>query len=813
MKKIFNKKRVIFLVLVLVAVGFVLFGQSVGAQSDDNSTTWAHWLVGGIARAIVSVLGWVLAQLMKILVYVAQYNHFINSAAISKGWIVARDISNMFFVVILLIIAFGTILNIESYNYKKWLPKLVLMAILINFSKTICGLLIDISQVVMLTFVNAFSDMAPGNLIEMLGVTDWQSLRGVEEVNNWEIAAAYVLAAIYAIIALVTITAIVGMLVMRIIMIWVYVVLSPFAYLLSAFPGGASYASQWWKEFTKNLIVGPVLAFFIWLSFAALGTPSDNGPQALGEFKDDGDQIECQRDENGVCKFGTSDLMVQFIVSIAMLIGGMKIAQEIGGAGGGIAGKAMGKVKGWGMAGAGAVGGFALAKAKMAGKGTLKGVKAVGGAGLSYGDKLAGNLVDQVTKQQNFGDKGLAGTLVLGAKNITSQKKAQLRTRLAGSSQDQALNEARRAHYEALKVNPNAVMDFNGKKYKSHQGRMVEADENGNLINNGQNVLRHKNKDVKAMSASSAAFYDAKRQNMRSINTETNKKETEKVEASKKNFESMNLTSDEIDRKLKSAATSAVDKMALAMIKASKGAFKDKGEVDEVKKYIGGNSTLTGQFNDALDAKRPDLNYDLSPGSADIATFKKRLGAGKIKTSELKGKALKNPDLLRALQDYSGKNFETTVNSMTKDASAEDFQNLSNTLKTLKNEHYAAGNTDKARETAKLSANISGNWGQAFQDDKGKIDLDVLKDFVRNASAKNLNQMSVKDYQEVIKDSNAKNVILENMTAGKLAQMMKEDSNAELVRAIRENIRNSLNTRVQQGAARQINNNAALLSY
>jgi uncharacterized protein YeeX (DUF496 family) len=275
----------------------------------------------------------------------------------------------------------------------------------------------------------------------------------------------------------------------------------------------------------------------------------------------------------------------------------------------------------------------------------------------------------------------------------------------------------------------------------------------------------------------------------------------------------MNLTSDEIDRKLKSAATSAVDKMALAMIKASKGAFKDKGEVDEVKKYIGGNSTLTGQFNDALDAKRPDLNYDLSPGSADIATFKKRLGAGKIKTSELKGKALKNPDLLRALQDYSGKNFETTVNSMTKDASAEDFQNLSNTLKTLKNEHYAAGNTDKARETAKLSANISGNWGQAFQDDKGKIDLDVLKDFVRNASAKNLNQMSVKDYQEVIKDSNAKNVILENMTAGKLAQMMKEDSNAELVRAIRENIRNSLNTRVQQGAASQINNNAALLSY
>jgi hypothetical protein len=251
--------------------------------------------------------------------------------------------------------------------------------------------------------------------------------------------------------------------------------------------------------------------------------------------------------------------------------------------------------------------------------------------------------------------------------------------------------------------------------------------------------------------------------------------------------------------------------MALAIIKASKGAFKDKGEVDEVKKYIGGNSTLTGQFNDALDAKRPDLNYDLSPGSADMATFKKRLGAGKIKTSELKGKALKNPDLLKALQDYSGKNFETTVNSMTKDASAEDFQNLSNTLKTLKNEHYAAGNTDKARETARLSANISGNWGQAFKDHNNTLDVDALKQYVSTASAKNLNNMSLDDYNAL--SANERNIIIESMSAGKLAQMAKEDSNTALVRAIRDGILNSFNPRVQQGTAQHINNNVALLTY
>ena len=66
----------------------------------------------------------------------------------------------MFFVVVLLIIALATILNQEKYSYKTWLPKLILMAVLINFSKMICGLIIDVAQVVMMTFVNAFKDVS-----------------------------------------------------------------------------------------------------------------------------------------------------------------------------------------------------------------------------------------------------------------------------------------------------------------------------------------------------------------------------------------------------------------------------------------------------------------------------------------------------------------------------------------------------------------------------------------------------------------------------------------------------------------------------
>ncbi|MFA6416585.1 MAG: hypothetical protein WCW61_00135 [Patescibacteria group bacterium] len=327
----FNNHQKALSVILFLAALVLLLPQA--ARAD-----WVTTVVGGLASGIASVLGWILAKVMAVLVYIAQYNNFIHAAAVANGWVIARDISNMFFVIILLVIAFGTILRLENYSYKKWLPKLILMAILINFSKTICGLLIDVAQVVMLTFVNAFKDVMAGGLVDMLGITGWQKLDGFEDVSSWEVAGAFVLSVIYSAIALITVTAMLGMLVMRIIMIWVYVVLSPFAYLLAAFPGGSKYSSMWWSDFTKNLIVGPVLAFFIWLSFTSL-VSFNNQSLGIDGSPQDPNKITCQKDESGVCQKGTTDIMIKFVISIAMLLGGMKIAQEIGGAAAGVAGK------------------------------------------------------------------------------------------------------------------------------------------------------------------------------------------------------------------------------------------------------------------------------------------------------------------------------------------------------------------------------------------------------------------------------------------------------------------------------------------
>ena len=362
-----NRKAISFFLLVLFSgIGIFFLAPTVHASFADTMGN----IVGGFIGIIISALGVILALVIKVLVIVAQYSDFIDSAAVSNGWKIVRDLCNMFFVLVLLIIAFATILKIENYSYKKYLPKLILMAILINFSKTICGLLIDFAQVIMLTFVNAFKDVAGGNLISNLGITDVMTLaKNSKDVGFWAIISAYVLGLIYVLIALVVIVTMLAMLVMRIVMIWIYVVLSPAAYLFSAFPGGQKYASQWWDEFTKNLIVGPVLAFFIWLSFISLqgvdqvpGFASDTSTAAglAGDMNIDSSSATDKNPDGtpfAASKASTPGVLIKFIIGIGMLIGGLKISQEIGGAAGSMAGKGMSAIqKGTVLAGKGAKG-------------------------------------------------------------------------------------------------------------------------------------------------------------------------------------------------------------------------------------------------------------------------------------------------------------------------------------------------------------------------------------------------------------------------------------------------------------------------
>ena len=72
-----------------------------------------------------------------------------QDSSIYKAWSAFRNIANIGFVIMLLVVVFSQVTNIgiSNYNIKKILPKLIITAILVNFSYLIMGGLIDLSQI------------------------------------------------------------------------------------------------------------------------------------------------------------------------------------------------------------------------------------------------------------------------------------------------------------------------------------------------------------------------------------------------------------------------------------------------------------------------------------------------------------------------------------------------------------------------------------------------------------------------------------------------------------------------------------------
>src|SRR3989338_453871 len=177
---------------------------------------WAANIAEGALITVVTTLIYgivwffgmlVTVTLIPILVMVASYNDFATEYGVQLGWTVVRDVSNMFFIIVLLVIAVATIFKVESYSYRALLPKLLIMAILINFSRMITSFFIDFAQIIMLTFVNSFRDIAGGNIINAVGIGDILSYSAKKTVSGQDVESLKALGGLLLGLAVAAVTA------------------------------------------------------------------------------------------------------------------------------------------------------------------------------------------------------------------------------------------------------------------------------------------------------------------------------------------------------------------------------------------------------------------------------------------------------------------------------------------------------------------------------------------------------------------------------------------------------------------------------
>jgi hypothetical protein len=324
---------VIGLFVVITAVGLA----TTATPAHAGLTSFLGLVIAWVMHYIVAFEGWLLIKMVGILIWVAQYNGFVNAMPVATGWFIVRDIVNMFFILMLLIIAFGTILGVERYNYQKTLPTLLLSAVLVNFSRTFCGIFIDISQVIMLTFVNGFSEAATGNFANAFRITQLMDTGTAPEGGNddavmMKLVAGWILAAVLIGFSLVVITYMTVVLIVRIIYLWVLVIMSPAAYFLRGVPleSARKYYGEWWNMLIQRLVAGPFIAFFLWLSLLTVaGGSTGGGILKSGGFEPTtGGTGETNGVEMGL--FTGEDLQA-YMIGMVMLVGGITIAEKMAG--------------------------------------------------------------------------------------------------------------------------------------------------------------------------------------------------------------------------------------------------------------------------------------------------------------------------------------------------------------------------------------------------------------------------------------------------------------------------------------------------
>ena len=397
-----EQKARMFWASFIVIVGCLLLIHVTHAQDLKGTVDYILWNLVLLIQWLIRMVGDLVLFLVSALVSAAKYNSFVRAYPVETGWVLVRDVVNMFFIIVLLVVAFSTIIGYQPLHYKGVLPKLLLMAVLINFSKTLIGILIDFSQVVMLTFVNGFQAAAGGNFINALKVSkitqlnkeliEKQAKIGVPTQDLSNLMIASLLGLVMLLIAASTIAVMVIYLLVRIVGLWVLLILSPIAFFALALPDKmkkslSAFTDDYWGKLSALLTGGPVVAFFLWLALAtAQGKPEElnfwqsQSSQEEGALTGD---ISKAYEGVGISEAGKPEEMFSFLVAIVLLLTGLSTAQSITNK---VAPQALGAAR----AVSGAALGLTRYAAKKTARGAVRATVAVGAGGARLVERKLG---------------------------------------------------------------------------------------------------------------------------------------------------------------------------------------------------------------------------------------------------------------------------------------------------------------------------------------------------------------------------------------------------------------------------------------
>jgi len=266
------------------AAGLLEMVKNIFVKASDVSVGNILVLILGVVRSVLILF---FEQLVKLFEFAVLFDNFFTSG-VNTAWRITRDFANLFFSLILLFIAISTALNIsvlQPYTAKNLLPRFIIIALLINFSKPIVALVIDISQLFVVQFYRAA--IGQSNTIgEKLGdFTKFAEITAGDEIDNFPYAGLMFLMVLFLALLIGVFAWLTLSFVVRLVVFWVLIALAPLAFVAALIPPLKQYWSEWLQELQKQAVKGPVALFFVWLAFTLMeSVPEVSNPQQVADI-------------------------------------------------------------------------------------------------------------------------------------------------------------------------------------------------------------------------------------------------------------------------------------------------------------------------------------------------------------------------------------------------------------------------------------------------------------------------------------------------------------------------------------------------
>ncbi|HEU4677402.1 MAG TPA: type IV secretion system protein [Candidatus Paceibacterota bacterium] len=312
--------------------------------------------IGNIFLSFSAVITWMGGQLFE---YALKFTVFEMGTRLGSGtpfgdtisnlWSLIRDICNLAFIFGFIYVGIRTIIDPDSADTKRFLSRIIVGALLINFSLFFVKAIVDVSN---FTSVQIYNSLTTGTgqisetLTSQLGIITIYNAKGgtilPELFASQKSFSFFLLGGIFMLITAFVFFAAALLLVVRFVAIVLIMVASPVLFAATVFPQTEKFASDLWSKLMSYSFFAPLFLLLMLISIKMIDGLKLGISAGAGGSKDGFADVIAAGSNN----FST---ILNFTVIIFFMIAALMIASSMSGKGGkfamGIANTARGKVQ------------------------------------------------------------------------------------------------------------------------------------------------------------------------------------------------------------------------------------------------------------------------------------------------------------------------------------------------------------------------------------------------------------------------------------------------------------------------------------